>query len=339
LYKTMSEVSSTSLNQPSVPEQQEPDPPSEGDSWLQRVARVFRLSASETVKDRLERVLNSGEALKDFSEPELHMLRNLVGFSEVRVDDIMVPRGKILAVDGDGPLLELVRLLSGETSHSRLPVYRGSLDEPQGMIHIKDLMRWLAGQLGLQEGAGGTLRSLNLTNIDMSRSIASLGITRKVLYAAPSEPALRLLKRMQTERVHMALVADEFGAIDGLVTIEDLVEEVFGEIEDEHDSAREIVREVEDGIYIADARIPLDQLSARLGVSLTVPGDDAETLGGLILWMFGRLPSPKEHIGHPQGFDFEVMSVERHRIGKIRIRRADRSARGEPGGETSSKAA
>ncbi len=298
--------------------------------WLHRVARALGLSNGENVKDQLERVLNSGETGMGFSEPEMHMLRNLMGFLEVRVDDVMVPRANILAIEENAPLADLVRLFS-EAGHSRLPVYRGSLDESIGMIHIKDLMRWITAQTGLLPSAAGenvaVLNTLDLRNIDLSRSIASLGIMRKVLMAAPPEPALRLLRRMQSERVHMALVVDEFGATDGLVTIEDLIEEVFGEIEDEHDVAPEAVRKLEDGSFIADARIPLERLSEGLGAQLAVPDEDAESLGGLILWMFGRLPSPGEHVGHPAGFEFEVMSVDQHRIGKVRIRRAAEAGR------------
>ncbi|MGE3529794.1 MAG: transporter associated domain-containing protein, partial [Methyloceanibacter sp.] len=201
---------------------------------------------------------------------------------------------------------------------SRLPVYHETLDDPRGMIHIRDLMSWIT----TEAEAGGA--ALDLTKVDLARTVATVNITRELLYVPASMLVLDLLLKMQTTRIHLALVVDEYGGTDGLVSIEDLIEEVVGEIADEHD--------VEDGPRIksdpklglvADARAPIEELEKVLGFSLVSDAEreDIDTLGGLAFSIAGRIPARGERVRHPSGVEFEVLEADRRRIKKLRIHR------------------
>jgi len=218
-----------------------------------------------------------------------------------RVDDVMVPRADIVAAAADVSLEELVSLFTA-ASHSRLPVYRETLDDVIGMVHIKDL-------LGLW---------------DKSEALAMDEITRQVLFVAPSMPVLDLLLQMQATRVHMAVVVDEYGGTDGLVTIEDLVEEIVGEIEDEHDRlVAPQVTELPDGVLEMDARTPIEDLERRIGCALLPEerDEDIETLGGLVFSVLGRVPRRGELLSHPSGVEFEVVDADPRRVKRVRVRR------------------
>ena len=251
----------------------------------------------ESLEDVLEEEAGNDESL---TGEELHKLRNLLGFKDVRVEDVMVPRADITAVDEKTSLEDLGGLFT-ESGHSRLPVYKQSLDHPIGMVHIKDLVVMLAGK---------------------APKVPLKALIRDILFAPPSMPALDLLLRMQASRSHMALVVDEYGGTDGLVTIEDLIEEIVGEIEDEYDDqdGPQIVTRSGD-ILEAQARLPIDQLEEKLGITLVDEDEDIDTLGGLVFTLAGRVPQRGEMIIHKNGIEFEVRDADPRRIKTLRIRR------------------
>jgi len=227
-----------------------------------------------------------------------------------------VPRADIVAVDDSVSIEELLRVFRTE-EHSRLPIYHETLDDPRGMIHIRDLMSWIT-----EEANGGEGEKLDLSKVDLSRSAASIRITRELIYVPASMSVLDLLLRMQTLQLHLALVVDEYGGTDGLVSIEDLVEEVVGDIADEHDVEDEpMIRKDPRLGLIADARIPIEEMEEHLGVEL-VPDEqeeDIDTLGGVVFSLTGRVPARGELVPHPSGIEFEVLEADPRRIKKLRI--------------------
>lgn len=240
------------------------------------------------------------------TEQEQAMLLNILSFGGLRVEDVMVPRADIVAVEQDESLEEVLQTLA-EAGHSRVPVYRESLDDPVGMFHIKDLLPIALKQLGGAQAVDSWL----------SRE------RRPVLFVPPSMAVLDLFLKMQATRIHMALVIDEYGGTDGLVTIEDLVEEIVGEIEDEHDVEEgPLLTEIAKGHYLADARAPIEDVTETLGKVLMLEDidEDTDTLGGLVFDMIGRVPQRGELIEHPAGLEFEIADADARRIKKIRIK-------------------
>ncbi len=248
------------------------------------------------------------ELIEDLKAPttsveldERRLLRNVLKLGELSAEDVMVPRADIIAVEASTPLCDLVKAIAAE-AHSRLPVYRERLDDVIGMIHIKDVLRYWGN--------------------DAEFSFSQ--ILRDVLFVAPSMRVLDLLLEMRESRTHIALVVDEYGGIDGLVTIEDLVEEIVGEIEDEHDvdGSPRIVRRA-DETYMADGRLTLGEFEAAVGPMLTA-GDRAQidTLGGLVVALAGRVPGRGELIKHDSGIEFEVIEADARRVKRVRIRGA-----------------
>jgi CBS domain containing-hemolysin-like protein len=248
----------------------------------------------------------------------------------------MVPRADIIAVEEQASVAEVMGVFR-QAEHSRLPVYRETLDDPRGMIHIRDLMSWITTEA---ESADGF--SLDLGAVDLSRAIGAINITREILYVPDSMPVLDLLLRMQLSRRHLALVVDEYGGTDGLVSIEDLVEEVVGEIEDEHDVAEEaLIREDPRLGLVADARTPIEELEKHLGEQLVSPEqeEDIDTIGGLVFSLAGRIPARGELVRHPSGIEFEVLDADPRRIRKLRIHtpRKDTETADSPRPETEQK--
>jgi len=250
----------------------------------------------------------------------------------------MVPRADIVSVDEDAPLSELVRIFV-EAGHSRIPLYRETLDDLRGMVHIKDLMAWLAetsGALGvnkakstsngakskLRPSSNGQSEAFDLAHIDLSKPVSSTKLRREALFVPLSMPAVNLMLRMQSTHVHLAIVVDEYGGTDGLVSIEDLVEEIVGAIEDEHDDSGEDLITVVAGLgVVAAARTPIDELEAYLGQTLVrdAEEEDIDTLGGLVFSMVGHVPVRGELVRHPSGIEFEVLDADPRRIKKLRI--------------------
>ncbi|NVO29236.1 HlyC/CorC family transporter [Donghicola sp. C2-DW-16] len=228
----------------------------------------------------------------------------LANLRRMRVEDVAIPKVEIVAVPNDITLDGLVDVFR-ESGMSRLPVYEGTLDTPVGMIHLKDF--------ALKHGFGAT------EPFDIA------GMLRPLLFVPPSMSIGVLLQKMQTERRHMALVIDEYGGVDGLLTIEDLIEQVVGEIEDEHDTDDDQFWTAEpNGRYIVLAKTPLDDFEEELGLSLTdnedVDAEEIDTLGGLVFMLAGRVPARGEVIQHPAGLEFEVIDADPRRIKRLRVR-------------------
>src|SRR6516162_6990235 len=309
-------MSNAPLSEDEVPATSDPLPEGEP-SWLERLLARFGLGEEPDLREVIEDALAGGKAGDDtFSAQERAMLLNIVRFGKLTVEDVMVPRADIIAVEESTTVAELMAVFR-EAEHSRLPVYRETLDDPRGMIHIRDLMSWITTAA---EKAGEA--SLDLAAVDLSSTIGALNITREILYAPPSMPVLDLLLRMQLSRRHLALVVDEYGGTDGLVSIEDLVEEVVGEIDDEHDVANEpLIRDDTRLGLVADARTPIDALEQHLDLELISPEqeEDIDTIGGLVFALAGRIPARGELVRHPSGIEFEVLDADPRRIKKLRI--------------------
>jgi len=228
-----------------------------------------------------------------------HGLSNL---RRMQIADVAIPKGEISAVPADTSLPDLVAIFR-ESGFTRLPVFDGTLDMPLGMVHLKDV----ALRHGFDvESEGFDLQSL----------------VRPLIYAPPSMPIGILLQKMQTERIHMALVIDEYGGTDGLVTIEDLIEQVIGEIEDEHDVEEDQPWTQESpGVYVALARAPLDEFEQEIGIDLSIPHSDdvADTLGGVVFLLTGRVPARGEIVKHPAGVEIEVVDADPRSIKRLRL--------------------
>jgi CBS domain containing-hemolysin-like protein len=285
-----------------------PDPSSSsGDdvgSKLWRFARFLMTGRAEeaSLRDQLEEALDEadGDAGDDLSPTERTMMRNLLHFGERTVADVAVPRADIVAFDAADDFKTLVAQFA-EAGHSRMPVFRDALDRVVGMIHVKDVYARLAAD-------------------GRHAEVAPESLLRDVLYVPGSMGVLDLLARMRQARTHMAIVIDEFGGTDGLVTIEDLVEEIVGDIEDEHDEEAEGLKALGDDLYEADARIELEELEAALGVTLGDPDEEeVDTVGGLVFLLAGRVPEPGECFAHPSGWRFEVVEADARKIGRVRI--------------------
>lgn len=274
---------------------------------FEAVKRLFHRQAFEaSLRERLKNVLRErGEAGKSLTAEERRMLGNILSFGELRVSDVMVPRADIVAIDETASLEDILRICRA-SNHSRLPIYRETLDDPVGMAHIKDLLRWLAPR-----AVGETAEAFSLRRL-----------RRQVIFAPPSMSVLDLLLKMQTTRIHLALVIDEYGGTDGLVSIEDLVEEIVGDIKDEHDVIEgPLLIAHEDGTIDASARTPIKELEVLLGMELVSEedGEDLDTLGGLVVWLVGRVPLRGELITHPAGLEFEVRDADPRRIKRVRV--------------------
>jgi CBS domain containing-hemolysin-like protein len=307
-------MSNTPIAEKDLPAE-EPRETDEETSWFERLLATFGLGEEPDLRELIEDALARSKS-DTLSAQERGMLRRILRFGKLTVEDVMVPRADIIAVDDTVTADELMRVFR-QAEHSRLPVYHETLDDPRGMIHIRDLMSWITEQAEAGETAG-----LDLGKVDLQRTVASMNITRELLYVPGSMTVLDLLLKMQTTRLHLALVVDEYGGTDGLVSIEDLVEEVVGEIADEHDVEDEpLIRNDPRLGLIADARMPVEELEQHLGIEL-VEGEqeeDIDTLGGLVFSIAGRIPARGELVRHPSGVEFEVLEADPRRIKKLRI--------------------
>jgi len=293
--------------------------------WLDRVLVRLGLRAGASIREDIADALEHPALTADFSPQERALLKNVLGFREFRVKDVMVPRADIVAVPSSISIGELLGVFR-TAGHSRLPVYAETLDDPRGMVHIRDFLDHLASR----SEAGRPRRRRKATpeavpdivNIEMSEALTAARLLRPVLFAPPSMPALDLLVRMQATRTHMALVIDEYGGTDGLVSLEDLVEVIVGDIEDEHDDAEApMIQRLADGSRLADARLDLDEASRELGVALrdSVSMEEVDTIGGLIVVLAGRVPVRGEVIAGPGGLEFEVLDADPRRLKRIKI--------------------
>ena len=269
---------------------------------LRNLLRLLRRPASRGPEAAMEAMIAAADLDGEtrITPQERVLIGNILKVHERNAGDVMVPRVDIVALDIDQPFSEVVKCMV-EHGHSRVPVYRETLDDVIGFIHVKDVLAPVADR-----------RPAKLERL-----------LRKVLYVAPSLPILDLLVQMRQARTHIAMVVDEFGGIDGLVTIEDLIEEIVGEIEDEHDVPETpTLIERPDGSIIADARIPIDSVEEQHGISLRPQGEEetVDTLGGLVFTLAGRVPKRGEIIAHPDGIEFEILDADPRRIKRLRLR-------------------
>lgn len=307
-----------------VPEGQVARPTPE--NWLTRAIRTLFGWKPGSVRDDLQVVLDASTPDETgFSAIERTMLRNILSLHERRIADVMIHRADIVAVKRDISLGELMSLFES-AAHSRLVVYNETLDDPEGIVHIRDLLAFMTSKARL--GPQSTKRKkplpagLDLRAVDLSLPLAEANIIRKLLYVPPSMRAIDLLAQMQASRIHLALVVDEYGGTDGLVSIEDIVEQIVGEIDDEHDSDEppSIVRQP-DNSFIADARASLEDVRSVIGEEFVTgeAGEEVETLGGYLVTHVGRLPVRGEVISGPGNFEIEVLDADPRRVKRLRI--------------------
>jgi CBS domain containing-hemolysin-like protein len=276
----------------------------EGGSRLWRGMRhlIFGDDAEPTLREEIEEAIDEAEESHpiagDLSPAERQMLRNLLHFGEQTAGDICVTRGDIVAVPDGISFDGLVRAFA-DAGHSRLPVYGGSLDTVVGMVHIKDVF---------------------VATVDESRDRSLKALMREPLFVPESMGVIELLARMRADRIHLAIVVDEFGGTEGLVTIEDVVEEIVGDIEDEHDDAEAaMLTALEDGLWEADARIELDELAEAVDPRLSSDEDEVDTLGGLMFLLAGHIPAVGECIAHPSGWKLEAVESDPRRVLRVRL--------------------
>ena len=288
-----------------MPDDSSTTPAESGGIWRGLRALLFGDEGDETLRARLEEVIDAHEgdpapdSKGDLTPLERQMVRNLLHFGERDAGDVGVPRADIVAVEEAISFDDLVKAFA-EAGHSRLPVYEESLDQVIGMVHIKDVF------------------TLQVSDAEPPADIAAL--LRKPLYVPESMGVLDLLARMRAERVHLAIVVDEFGGTEGLLTIEDIVEEIVGEIEDEHDDAEAaMLTLLEDGVWEADARIELEELAEAVDRRLSSDEDEVDTLGGLIFLIAGHIPAKGECVTHPSGWKLEAVDSDPRRIIRVRL--------------------
>jgi CBS domain containing-hemolysin-like protein len=309
-------------------------------NFLNRLKR--RLAGSKDLREDLESVIEShaGEVGgQTMAADARSMLGNLITFQDLRVSDLMVPRADIIAIEEDETLRALLERFV-QANHSRLPVYRETLDDVVGMIHVKDFLRWMTTKGRTSKSKSGS--GLSLSAAELSNTVKGHNtIIRDVLYVPLSMPASDLLLKMKTTHVHLAVVVDEYGGTDGLVSFEDIVESIVGEISDEHDDDEDdvLIKQLDDQTWMADARIAISTLDETFGVDLLPDDqeDEADTLGGLVFEMCGRVPVRGEVIKHAAGLEFEIVDSDGRRVKRVRIHKTsaegstDASTEGETG--------
>jgi CBS domain containing-hemolysin-like protein len=276
----------------------------DGGSRLWRGMRhlIFGDDAEPTLRGQIEDAIEEAEESRpvagDLSPSERQMLRNLLHFGDQTAGDIAVTRGDIISVPSYISFDELVRAFA-DAGHSRLPVYGESLDSVIGMVHIKDVF---------------------MASVDPSRDRSLTALMREPLFVPESMGVIELLARMRAQRTHLAIVVDEFGGTEGLVTIEDVVEEIVGDIEDEHDEAEAgMLTMLDEGLWEADARLELEELALAVDPRLSSDEDEVDTLGGLVFLLAGHIPAKGECVTHPSGWKLEAVDSDPHRIIRVRL--------------------
>ncbi len=302
-------------------------------SLFSRVQGLFRFRNGSTLREDLADALAGGEEHgATFSPGERAMLNNILRLREVRVEDVMIPRADIEAIDISTRLGDLLTLFE-ESGHSRMPVYAESLDDPRGMVHIRDIVAYITRTARVRKSRGGARKTetpkaetprpagLDLSNVDLNRTVEDLNLMRPVLFVPPSMLASDLMSRMQAGRIQMALVIDEYGGTDGLVSLEDIVEMVVGDIEDEHDEDEPLITKAGDGIFIVDAKAEIDEVAKVIGDGFTggEHGEYVDTIGGIIFNALGRVPARGEVVQAIPGFEFHVLDADPRRVKRVRI--------------------
>ncbi|KRB58747.1 magnesium/cobalt efflux protein [Rhizobium sp. Root708] len=321
-------------------------------SFWSRAARILRPQQVSRLREDITDALLTDAADGDvFSPDERAMLHNILRFREVRVADVMVPRADIEAVDQNITIGELM-ILFEESGRSRMPVYADTLDDPRGMVHIRDLLSHIAKQARnkrrgstkaakpaeplvdvspehLQKAPRVARPNFDLSRVDLQKTLTEAGIIRKILFVPPSMLAADLLRRMQVNRTQMALVIDEYGGTDGLASHEDIVEMVVGDIDDEHDDEEVMFKRITEDVFVADARVELEEIAEAIGPDFDIAEqvDEVDTLGGLIFSELGRIPVRGELVQAMPGFEFHILDADPRRIKRVRITRKRQALR------------
>jgi len=310
-------------------------------------ARLKPRNGSSLREDLADALSDQTTQTPGFSDGERAMLNNILRLRELRVEDVMVPRADIEAIDLSTKLGDLL-LLFEESGRSRMPVYDETLDDPRGMVHIRDIVAYVTRAAKQKRGRGAKKPApgagpLDLANVDLGRQVGDLGVVRPILFVPPSMLASDLMTRMQAERVQIALVIDEYGGTDGLVSLEDIVEMVVGDIEDEHDDDEALITRTGDGVFVVDAKAEIEDVAEAIGETFAAGehAEDVDTIGGMIFNTLGRVPVRGEVVRAVPGFEFHVLDADPRRVKRVRIvqdkaaerrRRSPRgdSAAGEP---------
>ncbi len=299
-----------------------------GEGWLARALRAIFGWKASTIRADLKDVLEGGAGAHGFSPEESKMLQNILALRERRVMDVMVPRADIIAVQRDIALGELLKVFAS-AGHSRLVVYDETLDDAIGMVHIRDLIAFMTARAASAKTNARRKKplpaGLDLKAVDLAMPLSATKIVREILFVPPSMPAIDLLAKMQTTRIHLSLVVDEYGGADGVVSIEDIVEQIVGDIEDEHDedAAPGVVRQA-DGSFLADARASLEDVTAFVGPEFDVGevAKEVDTLAGYVATRIGRVPVRGELVPGPGPFEIEILDADPRRVKKLKIYRS-----------------
>ena len=304
-------------------------------SFWSRATRLWRMTGASTLRKDLAEALMTEDTGGEpaFLPEERAMLHNILRFREVRVEDVMVPRADIEAVDQDITIAELMVIFE-DSGRSRMPVYNESLDDPRGMVHIRDLLAYVTRQARNKRRNGAKPAAatgekparapkaeFDLGRVDLSKTVAEAGIIRQVLFVPPSMLAADLMARMQADRTQMALVIDEYGGTDGLASLEDIVEMVVGDIEDEHDEDEPMITQAGDGVFVVDGKAEIEDVARMIGGDFS-PGEHGEsvdTIGGMIFNTLGRVPARGEVVQAIPGFEFHVLDADPRRVKRVRI--------------------
>jgi CBS domain containing-hemolysin-like protein len=314
------------------------------ESWSNRLLRAVFGWSPTSIRSDLQVLLEGEGAETGFSPEESRMLKNILSLRERRVDDVMVPRTDIIAVQQDVPLGDLLKVFK-DAAHSRLVVYNDTLDDPVGMVHIRDMIAFMMTQAAVNAEANAGRgeahpAGLDLAAIDLAMPLSATRIIRTILFVPPSMPAIDLLAKMQATRIHLALVIDEYGGSEGIVSIEDIVEEIVGEIDDEHDeaAAKTVIRQ-NDGSFVALGRASLEEAVAVIGPEFDIgnAAEEVDTIAGYIVTLVNRVPVRGELVPGPGAFEIEILDADPRRVKRVRIypskerrRGADRNAPRRP---------
>jgi CBS domain containing-hemolysin-like protein len=303
--------------------------PKPDESWFTRALRSLFGWKAGTIRSDLTEILEASPSETGFSPRESTMLRNILGLRERRVEDVMVPRADIVAVQQGITIGELLKVFAN-AAHSRLVVYDDALDDAMGMVHIRDLISWMtwrAADAATKSNTGGLgpiPAGLDLKAVDLAMPLSAAKLMRDMLFAPPSMPVLDLLAKMQATRIHLALVVDEYGGTDGVISMEDIVEQIVGEIGDEHDEdlAPKIIRQA-DGSFLANARASLEDVTSIVGPEFDVGeiAKDVDTLAGYIATRIGRVPVRGELVPGPGMFEIEILDADPRRVKRLKIYR------------------
>ena len=301
--------------------------------FLRRLFGFGKKGGNQIREDLADVLAKGGSEDAGFTPEEKTMLNNVLRLQHIRVEDVMTPRAELEAIEIETGLGELLCAFE-DTGHSRLPVYSESLDDPRGMVHIRDVVSYITQTARTKRSETSANKKsftgkLDLRKISLSKPLSEISLLREILFVPPSMFASDLMEKMQAMRIQIALVIDEYGGTDGLVSLEDLVEVVVGDIEDEHDEDEgDLIVESSDGVYLCDARAELEDVVARVGNGFQMGeiAEDVETIGGLIFALIGRVPVRGEVI-EAFGYEFRVIDADPRRIKKVELARSQKRKR------------